>query len=58
MLDKNKTGFVKDGQTKVSQNPKQGLKKLADAEEEEYGVDDLVNDSIEEEDEDDNSNTD
>jgi hypothetical protein len=38
-------GFKKTGQIKVSQNPLEGLKKLANADEKEYGVDDLVKDS-------------
>lgn len=43
-------GFMKNGQTKVSQSPMEGLKKLA-KDEREYGIDDLVSDSIKEEEE-------
>lgn len=42
------TGFKKSGQIKVSQNPDEGFKKLGENEKE-YGVDDLVNDSVESE---------
>lgn len=37
--------FKKTGQIKVTQNPKNGLKKLAKETEIEYGIDDLVEDS-------------
>jgi len=43
-------GFKKTGQIKVSQNPSEGLRKLADADEKEYGVDDLIEDSDKESD--------
>lgn len=43
------TGFVKNGQIKVSQNPNKGFKKKA-LNEVEYGVDDLIEESKEEED--------
>lgn len=39
--------IVKNGQIKVTQDPKKGLKKLADSSAEEYGVDDLIEDSEE-----------
>lgn len=39
------SGFKKNGQIKVTQNPDGEFKKLASEEEEEYGVDDLVEDS-------------
>jgi CO dehydrogenase/acetyl-CoA synthase gamma subunit (corrinoid Fe-S protein) len=45
---KKASGFMKNGQTKVSQSPTDGLKKLAE-DEKEYGIDDLVSDSTEEE---------
>lgn len=44
---KNEGGFFKSGQIKVSQNPEEGIKKLA-KNEQEYGVDDLVRDSMKE----------
>lgn len=48
--EQNKGGFFKTGQIKVAQNPKEGIKKLAENEQE-YGVDDLVQDSMSEEEE-------
>jgi len=45
--EKNEGGFFKSGQIKVSQNPEEGIKKLA-KNEQEYGVDDLVRDSMKE----------
>lgn len=42
-------GFNKNGQIKVSQNPKDGIRKLGSPDEKEFGIDDLVEESIKEE---------
>ena len=39
------SGFKKNGQIKVTQNPDGEIKKLASEEDEEYGVDNLIEDS-------------
>lgn len=41
MKKKEVNNFTKDGQIKVTQDPKKGLKKLAEDTDKEFGIDDL-----------------
>jgi hypothetical protein len=55
--EKKTDGFYKNGQIKVARNPKEGIKKVAGPDEKEFGIDDLVSESIQE-DEDGNNSSD